>query len=373
MIVVADENMPGLEEALGKEPFTLRRYPGRQIDADMLADADVLLVRSVTRVDAALLARNDGRLRFVGTATIGRDHLDEDLLRRRGVQVVSAPGCNAQAVLEYVLAALCLLQTLQGLDWRRQTFAVVGLGQVGQRVAALATALGCRVVYCDPAVDDRRWPRLSWRELLEQAQLLSLHVPLTRTGDHPTWHMLDAAALAHLAPGGVLISTCRGGVVDEAALRASLTTGHLAHAVLDVWEGEPAIDARTLALARLATPHVAGYSQEGKWRGSLQVLQALFRSLGEDCPVQMPPSPCIDLGELQGEHVLARAMLRIVPLLRDDAALRALTAGDGAGFDALRRHYPWRHEASAYRLDTSDHQAATILRQLGVQVGPLLS
>ncbi len=373
MIIVADENMPGLEEALGGGRFILRRCPGRQIDADMLADADVLLVRSVTRVDAALLARNGGRLRFVGTATIGRDHLDEAFLHQLGVQVASAPGCNAQAVLEYVLAAVGLLQTVHAVDWRRQTLGIVGLGQVGCRVAEMATALGCRVIYCDPAVNDQRWPRLTLPDLLAQTQVLSLHVPLTRSGEHATWRMIDAAALARLPPGGVLISTCRGGVVDESALRAALACGHLAHAVLDVWEGEPVIDPRTLAQVSVATPHVAGYSQEGKWRGSLQVLQALFQSLGEACPLQMPLSPCIDLGEVQGADVLPRVMLRIVPLLRDDAALRRLAAGDGAGFDALRRHYPWRHEASAYRLDTSDHEAATILRQLGMQVGPPLS
>ncbi len=368
MIVVADENMPGIAAAL-QSRCELRCLPGRAIDAAAVADAEVLLLRSVTRVDAALLAGNAGKLRFVGTATIGRDHLDEVLLHDRGVQVVSAPGCNAQAVLEYVLAALCALRSMRDFDWRGRTLGVVGLGEVGRRVATLASRLGCRVLYCDPYVDDQRWPRLPLAELLEQAQLLSLHVPLTRSGEHATWRLIDAAALARMPEGSVLISTCRGGVVDEAALRQALRTGPLAHAVLDVWEGEPCIQSATLDKVLLGSPHVAGYSQEGKWRGSLRVLEALFEFWGESCPCAMPVSPCIDLGRIDEGDVLARVMLRMVPLLRDDAALRALAPGDGAGFDALRRFYPWRHEASAYRLDTSDHEAATILRQLGVQVG----
>jgi erythronate-4-phosphate dehydrogenase len=373
MRLLADENMPLVPEffaGLGD----LRRLPGRSITAADVAAADVLLLRSVTRVDAALLG--DSALRFVGTATIGTDHLDLATLAARGVQVASAPGCNARAVGEYVTTVLALLAAEQGWQPSKRTLGVVGLGNTGSQVAALARLLGFRVLGCDPRVSLPGVEARSLPALLEEADILSFHVPLTRQGPHPTFHLMDAGRLARLRPGTLLINSSRGEVIDNAALLAELAkNGRGLTAVLDVWEGEPRLMPALLERVRFGSPHVAGYSQEGKWRGTEMIYRALCATLGRPAtlslqdlqPAGLPEVLVVDAG-LPMSQLLAAVLSRACDLARDDAALRAsLREPDPAlAFDALRKHYPVRREFTAHRVDLpAGHAAWPTLLALG--------
>lgn len=354
MRIIADENMPLATELFAGLGEVVRR-PGRQLTAADVRTADALLVRSVTRVDAALLAGSS--VRFVGTATIGTDHLDLPWLATAGITVASAPGCNARAVAEYVAAVLARLAVADGGVLAGRTLGVVGLGNVGRQVVAIARVLGLRVLGCDPWVQLPGVPSCSLEQILAEADAVTLHVPLVRGGEHPTWHLLDAARLARLRPGAWLINTGRGDVVDNAALRQLLPARPDLRVALDVWEGEPRIDAELAAQVQIATPHIAGYSQEGKWRGTQMVYEAFCRHLGV-APVrdyrrhvpgvasEVAVSPPHDGDALR---VVATVMEQAAGPGRDDADLRQSlrTPDPGEAFDHLRKgHWP-RREFSA--------------------------
>lgn len=355
MRVVADENMPLVAECLAGHE--VRRLPGRRLRREDLLAADALLVRSVTRVDPDLVAGTP--VRFVGSATIGTDHLDLDGLAGLGIAVAAAPGCNARAVGEYVATVLASLAAEQGWAPAARTLGVIGLGNTGREVLALARVLGLRVLGCDPFVTLPGVEQVGLAELLRRADIVSCHVPLSRGGPHPTWHLLDAAALAGLPDQAILVNASRGEVVDGAALAAALTARPGLTAVLDVWEGEPRVPAGLLGAVRWGTPHVAGYSQEGKWRGTALVCAALCAHFGLPAPRSLAallaavpaPAPLRVAGEGAPAR-LAALLQQACPLARDDAALRAsLAAPDpAAAFDALRRDYPPRREFTSQRV-----------------------
>lgn len=356
--IVVDENVPLAREAFAPFGEVVLR-PGRTLDAASIADADALVVRSVTRVDARLLA--DSRVRFVGTATIGTDHVDLAELERRGIAFAYAPGCNARSVAEYVVAALLELEVELGRTWAGATVGVVGVGNVGTQVVEVAQALGARVVCSDPprAAAEPGFASLPLAELLAQSDVVTCHVPLLREGSHPTHRLLDADALARLRDGAVVINTSRGGVVDEEPLRRACESGRL-HAVLDVWRGEPEPDPAMIAVARLATPHIAGYSLDGKLAGTRMIADALQRHLGvahgADRALFSPPvaSAAIDLGDATGRDALRVAVRRVYAIRDDDARFRAALdvapERRGPAFDRLRRDYPVRREFAGHRV-----------------------
>ncbi len=373
MYLLADENIPLLSEffaGFGE----LHTLAGRGMRAEDVALADVLLVRSVTKVSRDLVAGS--QLRWVGTATIGRDHVDSAALAEKGIALVSAPGCNARAVGEYVATTLALLAKEQA--WRPQdkTLGIVGLGNTGRAVAELAAVLGFRLIGCDPAVKLPGVSSVDFDVLLAEADILTFHVPLTHSGPHATRHLLDAAALAALPAGRILINCSRGAVVDNAALLMHLRRypGRIT-VVLDVWEGEPCLDPALLQAVRLGSPHVAGYSQEGKWRGTAMLYEQFCRFMGVPAAialeaVQPPelPRPLHVPAGLSVPEVLAGVMTQACPLLDDDAALRASMAANdrGAAFDALRKCYPPRREFTAQRVILpAVHPAWPILAGLG--------
>ncbi len=266
MKIVADENIPGVEALFGAHG-EVRLLPGRAIARQDVRDAEILLVRSVTRVDESLV--RDTPVRFVGSATIGTDHLDLAGLRQRGIAVANAPGCNAEAVVDYVIASLSRARP----DWLGETVGIVGCGNVGRRLYRRLRALGVACRCYDPFLTPAAQPDLcTFPEVLEVG-ILCLHTPLTREGPHPTHHLFDARTLARLRPGSLLLNAGRGAVVDNGALLEELRAGRIG-AVLDVWEGEPAIDPALLQAVALGTPHIAGYSLEGRVRGTLMVYRA---------------------------------------------------------------------------------------------------
>lgn len=368
--IVADENMPGLAplEAIAE----LVRLPGRSMTAAQLRDADVLLVRSVTRVDEALLA--DTPVRFVGSATIGTDHVDQQALAAAGVRFAHAPGCNAMAVAEYVLQA--------ALHWAQQggrrladcRVAVVGVGNVGTRVTALAGALGCHVLPCDPprarAGEHLVWPWVDIAEVL-RADVITLHVPLVNAGDDVTRHLFSEAALSALRADQLLVNTCRGAVIDNRALQRRLASPDAPAVVLDVWEQEPQVPASLFSQVLLGTPHIAGYSVEGKLRGTAQVVAALFDWLGNTgVPQPVVPPGLAWPGAVKDEAGLLDLLRSRYDLRQDHARLAAVLGGSepATGFDQLRRDYPARHEMAGVSVSGAVAPAfEAVLSLLGVE------
>ena len=382
--IVADENIPLVADAFaGLGRVEVR--PGRALRPEHLRDVEILLVRSVTRVDRALL---DGTpVRFVGTATIGTDHVDTEYLRQQGIAFAAAAGCNADSVAEYVVAALLALRARGRVaSPARPTVGIIGVGRIGRRVAAKLRALDWPVLLNDPPRQRReggdQW--LSLDELVAASDVLTCHVPLARGGADRTFHLLDSDRLGRLRENVLLINTARGPVIDNAALRLWLETAPGRGAVLDVWEGEPHIDPALARRAWLATPHIAGYSQDGKLEGTRMMHEAVCQFLGT-VSAWVPPVPAGVAAEVVLDPSLAgRAFEDLArdlicaryPIERDDAALRAaldLDAGALPGaFDRLRRDYPTRWEWHHTRVRCvdfrSDHPLPRLLAGLGFTV-----
>lgn len=375
MQIVADENIPLLDEffsAFGP----IARHPGRGIDRAALGDAEVLLVRSVTRVDRALL--EGSRVRFVGTCTIGTDHLDLDYFAEAGIAWSSAPGCNARGVVDYVLGCLLALAETTGRPLAGLRYGVVGAGQVGGRLVQVLRGLGWPVLVCDPprqAAEGGDFVDLA--TILRECDVISLHTPL----DAGTRHLLGAEQLRALRPGAWLINASRGPVVDNAALKAHLSAGADLQVALDVWEGEPLADPELAALCRIATPHIAGYSLDGKLRGTAQIYRAYCAAMGLEERVRLadllPPAWLEAVALHAGaspEWALASLCRAVYDPRRDDADFRRSLVGDAAqrkaAFDALRKHYPYRREIDGLRvrLDGEAPRLAELVRALGCEL-----
>lgn len=350
MRILADENIP-VVDAFFADQGSIRRLPGRAIDRAALAEVDVLLVRSVTEVSRAALAGSP--VRFVGTCTIGTDHLDLDYFAEAGIAWSSAPGCNARGVVDYVLGCLLAMAEVRGADLAERTYGVVGAGQVGGRLVEVLRGLGWKVLVCDPPRQAREpdGEFVSLERLLAEADVISLHTPLNRDGEHPTRHLLDGPRLAALRPGTWLVNASRGAVVDNQALRRLLEGGADLEVALDVWEGEPQADPELAARCLIATPHIAGYSLEGKLRGTAQIYQAYcaWRGIAERVSLQdvLPETWLAGLQLNPGcdpAWALATLCRAVYDPRSDDAAFRRSLTGDSAtrraAFDALRKHYP---------------------------------
>jgi len=362
MKIVADENMPLVRELFS--PYgEVVTYPGRELRAEQVRDADVLLVRSVTRVNGELLKGSN--VRFVGSATIGVDHVDRHYLDNRDIAFANAPGCNANAVVQYVLSVLFRLRPA----WMQQTVGIVGCGNVGGRLQRTLKALGVNCRCYDPFLTELQNPDLcSFDEVLD-APILCLHTPLTTAGPHPTYHLLDEKALRRFSPGGLLINAGRGAVVDNRAL-LRLLPDCAWQVALDVWEDEPNVSLPLLAQIDIGTPHIAGYSWDGKVNGTRMVRDAFCRWLGVEKPEVSVAGDSIDLIKTTS---LGQAVSAVYDVGADDRRMReALSGADGdvaTAFDRLRKTYPQRLEFHHYRVrGVSDTQLASQLATLGFEV-----
>ncbi|ATE76764.1 4-phosphoerythronate dehydrogenase PdxB [Pseudomonas frederiksbergensis] len=359
MLIVADENIPLLDaffEGFGE----IRRVPGRSIDRATVEQADVLLVRSVTNVNRALL--EGSKVRFVGTCTIGTDHLDLDYFQQAGITWSSAPGCNARGVVDYVLGSLLTLAEIEGADLTQRTYGVVGAGEVGGRLVKVLQGLGWNVLVCDPprqAAEGGDY--VSLEQIIEQCDVVSLHTPLDKQGPQATWHLFDKKRLNQLKPGTWLINASRGPVIDNAALRQVLLQREDLQAVLDVWEAEPEVDVALAELCVIATPHIAGYSLDGKQRGTAQIYQAFCKFLGQPEQVSLNdllPAPWLSAVTLNADTdpawALAMLCRGVYDPRRDDADFRRSLVGNvneqRVAFDALRKHYPLRREIDGLKV-----------------------
>jgi erythronate-4-phosphate dehydrogenase len=354
MRIVVDQNIPGVRRTFARHGHVLK-VEGRSLDHARLADADALIVRSVTPVDQELL--HDTGVGFVGTTTIGTDHLDTDYLGRAGIRWASAPGCNADAAAQYSLAMILLsLQRTESKPAQRRV-GIVGRGNVGGRLLKLLSALGLSAIACDPPLADQGVTGLCAMEEIFACDVISLHVPLTRSGAYPTFQLFGGEELDSLQSGTLLVNSSRGAVIDGKALKDWLASER-GHAALDVWPGEPDIDPELLNLATVATPHVAGYSQDGKYRGCEMIYAEFCDWLGIDReensirPSGHESLPAISVGH--GIETVVRAVLHACPVKRDDAAIRTLLEIDRdllpGAFDALRRDYPKRRDFGGWVL-----------------------
>jgi len=379
MQILADENIPLLKTVFGSLG-EIRTVSGRHLNRAEIGTAEILLVRSVTQVNQALLAGS--QVRFVGTATIGVDHIDQVYLQQQGIGFASAPGCNATAAAEYVISTLLILAEQQSFKLVDKIIGIIGCGQVGSRVLTKLRALGAECVVYDPPLQsqsdyDRGF--VDWNAVLK-ADIITLHVPLTQTGPYPTWQMFNAEAFAQLRSNTILINAARGNVLDEAALLNHLATHQQPlQLILDVWANEPAINLALLAHTTLATPHIAGYSLEGKWRGTEMLYQAVCQYFQQPMTWQLadalPEPPVTRL--CFSDNITAAAAIQMAVLAcydprRDDLALSSIVQAKDKPlfFDRLRKNYPVRREFSSLTVQISAHQAllAQQLKGLGFQV-----
>ncbi len=377
MKIVADENIPYVREAFAGLGDVVT-IPGRMMSLDTVRDAEFLLVRSVTKVNRALL--DGSSVRFVATATIGEDHIDRGYLADRGIEFASAPGSNAESVAQYLAAALLELAARFDLHLRHLRLGIVGVGNVGSRVLRNARALGLECVLNDPplarATGDQKYRALD--EIFE-CDLVSLHVPLSNAGPDATFHMADAAFMRRLKPGAILINTSRGPVADGNAVKQALVDNHLRACVLDVWENEPDIDVDLLRRVFIGTPHIAGYSFDGKVNGTRQIYEAACRFRGiepawDPSPL-LPPSDCPSVTlNAKAPGALRNAVRSVYDIMRDDATMRRLLAVPVTErprlFDRLRKEYPRRREFShtRARVIPRDAKLETQLAEMGFRI-----
>ena len=369
MKILVDENMPYARELFSRTGDVVA-VPGRPLPEAELQDADGLMVRSVTKVNAALLAGTP--VKFVGTATAGTDHIDDASLAAADISFSAAPGCNAIAVVEYVFSSLLLLAERDGFELRDRTVGIVGVGNVGGRLQKRLQAWGVKTLLCDPPRADRgdRETFHSLDDLVAQADILTFHTPLFKDGPYKSWHLADAALLMALKPNTILINACRGPVVDNAALLEVLKMRHDLSVVLDVWEPEPDLSLELLDKVDIATAHIAGYTLEGKARGTTQVFEAWCDFIGQPQQVALEsllPAPEFGSVTLRGkldQPTLKRLVHLVYDVRRDDAPLRKVAAKPGE-FDRLRKQYEERREWSSLQVHCDDAETALMLNQLG--------
>lgn len=373
--IIADDKIPFLRGVM--EPYADIVYrPGAAISADDVREADVLFTRTRTRCDASLL--DGSRVRLIVTATIGFDHIDTNYCQQAGIRWVNAPGCNAASVRQYIAATLVTIVRQRGLRLADTTLGIIGVGHVGRGVADAAQALGMRVLLNDPPREEREGSDAftSLDELLRQSDIVTCHTPLTADGPHPTRHLASTHFFDRMKDGAAFINSSRGSVVDSDALRDAAQRGKLAAFVLDTWEGEPNIDHSLLREALLATPHIAGYSADGKANGTAVCVRTCSQMFGITTltdwfpPVlPAPPMPtdfAMDATGRTDEEVFYEAVTHTYPIDTDSARLKT----SPETFERQRGDYWTRREFPCFhlRLTGASRRVEEGLRSLGFRV-----
>lgn len=355
MRIVADSKIPFLGGALESRAEVVY-LPGADISAADVADADALIVRTRTNCGEKLLSGS--KVKFIATATIGFDHIDAAYCAANGIEWTNAPGCNSGSVRQYICSVLLNLAVRHGFSLKGKTIGVVGVGNVGAKIAELGETLGMRVLLDDPprARVEGGGVFVDLKRIVAESDIITLHTPLAKDGGDKTWHLADAGFISAMKRSAFLINSSRGEVVDNQALKTALKEGRLAGAVLDVWEGEPEIDLELLELVDIATPHIAGYSLDGKANGTAMSVQAVSRFLGLGLDdwmpenVTAPANPVLPGVDATDEAALLAAVSSTYDVLADDRRLR----GDPAGFERQRGDYPLRREFRAFSVENAD-------------------
>jgi erythronate-4-phosphate dehydrogenase len=382
MKIIADANIPFVQQCFSSIG-EVELLPGRKITPHSARDADVLLVRSVTKVNSQLLSA--GRVRFVGTATIGFEHVDVEYLQKNNIAFASAPGSNANSVAEYVIAALLSVANNRKIELEGKSIAVIGVGNCGSRVAQKCTALGMKVFLNDPPLQRKtKDPKFLPIEALFDCDFITFHTPLTFGGLDRTFHLADENFFKLLKAGCVFINSSRGGVVDTMALKNIIRSAKLKAVVLDVWENEPNIDTELLRMVDIGTPHIAGYSLDGKVVGMIMIYKAACKHFGLepefDAASFLPPPAVseirVDLDAGKEQDVIHQTVQQVYAINRDDFNTREILmvpdVERGRFFDDLRKNYPVRREFQNTRVVLAPAQAgkrlAKKLKGIGFQV-----
>lgn len=373
MKIVADDKIPFLKGIL--EPYADVLYlPGKNITRNSVIDADALLTRTRTKCTEEFLTGTS--LKYIGTATIGFDHIDTRFCERNNIFWTNAPGCNSSSVQQYIITALLKMACQSGFSLKDKTLGIIGVGNVGSKVEKFARLMGMRVLLNDPPRErsEGKGAFVSLADLLSESDIVTLHVPLNMAGSDATYHMFDEKRFNILKKGVLLLNTSRGEVVDTKALKNALSSGYLGGVVLDVWENEPAIDTQLLSHVNLATPHIAGYSADGKANGTSRIVNSMcefFRLPLKDWYPQDVPPPAdpvirIDCSGMQDEDIVREAVFHSYDISADDRNLRA----NPSDFERLRGDYRIRREFPAYsvKLISASHNVPGILSGMGFRI-----
>ena len=353
MKVVVDDKIPFIRGVL--EPFSEVIYAsGARIDSRLVRDADALLVRTRTICDETLL--DGSNVRFIGSATIGYDHIDTEYCENHDIAWTNSPGCNSSSVMQYVVSALCFISDNSGFSLKNRTLGIVGVGNIGSKVEKAAKALGMHLLLRDPPRSrvEPGFSSVPFERLLRESDIVTLHVPLNRSGKDKTYHLLDARSLGMMKRGAWLINSSRGEVVDTRSLKKAVFSGNLSGVVLDVWENEPDIDLELMEAALISTPHIAGYSLDGKANGTSIIVNSLCEFFNlplrdwypPDVPLPADPVIRIDCSGMEDEDVIRKAVFHSYDISEDDRDLRA----NPSDFEKLRGDYKIRREFPAYSL-----------------------
>ncbi len=373
MKIIIDDKIPYIHGAF--EPVAEVVYlAGAKTTPEVVKDADAIVTRTRTICNEKLLAGSS--VKFIATATIGYDHIDTDYCDAAGIRWTNAPGCNSKSVEQYIASTMMVLAEKYGWNLSEKTIGVVGVGNVGSKVARVAELFGMKVLLNDPPRERAEGSGLfvSLQTIQQEADIITLHVPLNIKGEDATYHLADESFFRSLGSKPVLINSCRGEVVETKAVKSALKQGMIADFVCDCWENEPDLDLALLDLTTIATPHIAGYSKDGKATGTLMSVQAIsdffnlklndWRPSGVELPVQTEIN--IDGSGLTLQQILSQAVLHTYDIRNDDAEFRK----NPALFEQLRGDYPVRREFQAFTVIVKNvnEQAIEKLKALGFNV-----
>ena len=373
MKIVADDKIPFLKGVL--EPYAEVHYlPGKAITREVLLDTDALLIRTRTKCTEALL--NGSAVKFIGTATIGFDHIDTHYCEKNKIVWTNAPGCNSSSVRQYIASGLLKIASENGFSLKGKSIGIVGVGNVGSKVEKFARTMGMTVLLNDPprARAEGKDKFVNMNTLLSESDIVTVHVPLIMTGEDFTYHLFTEKILKKMKKGTWFINSSRGEVADTNSLIKFLDSGKPGGAVLDVWEKEPDIDRELLARVRLATPHIAGYSTDGKANGTSMVVNALADFFGlpvkDWYPANVPPPEdpviSIDCKGKNDEEIISDAVSVTYDIGLDDRNLRL----SPSGFEKQRGEYRLRREFTAYTVDlkSGNKKSEKMLEALGFRI-----
>jgi erythronate-4-phosphate dehydrogenase len=373
MKIIADKNIPFLKGVL--EPYAnVEYYHGAEITASTIKDADALIVRTRTKCNAKLL--EGSKVKFIATATIGFDHIDTEYCKLKGISWANAPGCNAGSVMQYVASALAFLSGKYKYDYRDKVLGIVGVGNVGSKVANIAEILGMKVLLNDPPRErlEGKSGFVSLKEIKEYADIITFHVPLIEKGVDKTFHLADEFFFKNVKSGAVIINTSRGGVVSTEALKQALLVKKIKAAVLDVWENEPYINLELQQIVDIGTPHIAGYSVDGKAMGTAMCVRAVSNFFGFDLNNWMPDNiPEILSNKIEincngksVREILNKAILAAYDITKDNERLK----NSPETFEWQRENYPVRREYKAWKVHVENNiqGVSTILKKIGFKM-----
>jgi len=373
MKIIVDDKIPYIKGAL--EPFGKVVYlSGQKTNPEIVKDADAIITRTRTICNQQLLEGSSVKL--IATATIGYDHIDTDYCTKVGIKWTNAPGCNSKSVEQYIASALFVLAQKKGFQLKGKTIGVIGVGQVGSKVAHVCQLFGMKVLLNDPPRECAEGTKqfCSLNEIMQKAEIITFHVPLNMQGEDATIHLADSHFFELLECHPIVINSCRGEVLDTLSAKTALKCGQISGLVVDCWENEPTIDLEFMEMVDLATPHIAGYSKDGKANGTSMSIQAVSRFFGlgidhwQALQVELPENTHIELDgwNLSNEEILAKAILATYDIRNDDAALRK----NPELFEKLRGDYPIRREYPVYTIHTKNvnQQTLEVLNELGFKL-----